>query len=256
MKVYGNEHAEFFLYDDPNRTKLIGNFCFDVPKTITGLGYLQHTTLTGGGYARTTNAIVETTNIYETNEPCCKIDITRLEGSGNVIIGNTTTGFFTINGVSNPTVTISPNVDYTITAEGNIIVHHWGPYAESGPKVVTITVTGICQCEEITETKTIYVYPKPPKPFNSPTSAEKSAVREVDSQLRVYPNPVSGVITVEDSEEIKKIELIDAAGKVLEEIPVRDLKTVTVDFTSKPLGVYTLKITTATQTKVEQVIKK
>lgn len=255
VKVYGNEHAEFFLYDDPNRTKLVGSFCFDVPKTIMGLGYLQHTTLTGAGYARNTHAIVETTNIYETNEPCCKIDIHNLSGGGNVIIGQGTTGYYSVSGVENPYITVSPNVDYYVTADGILVVTNWGPWDGQGPKIVTITVRGICQCEEIVETKTIYVYPRGIK--KEVTSAEKvKPSRTLDGHVRVYPNPVSGAITVEHSEPIKKILLIDPTGKVLEELTVADLKTVSMDLSARPMGLYTLKIITENQTTVEQVIKK
>lgn len=251
LSIYGNQHGELFLYDDPNRTKLVGSFCFDVPDKIKGLGYLQHTTLTGAGYARNTNAIVETTNIYETNEPCCKIDIDRLEG-GNVIYGNDTPGYFTIHRVQNPVVSISPAADYYITADGILVVTNWGPWDGEGPKVVTITVTGICQCEEITETETIYIYPRPKMLV---PETPKTTVRQ-ESKIRVYPNPVSGVITVENTEAIQKITLIDATGKVLEELTVNDLKTVSMDLSSRPMGVYSLKIITATQTSVEQVIKR
>jgi len=250
VMVYGNQHAELFLYDDPGRTHLIGSFCFDVSDKINGLAYLQHTTLTGAGYARNTYAIVETTNIYETNEPCCKIDIQNLQG-GNVIYGTNTPGYFSIGGVKDPVVSISPAADYYITGDGILVVNYWGPWDGEGPKIVTITVTGICQCEEITETKTIYVYPKSKHLSESP----RAEVRQ-DSQIKIYPNPASGTITVENPEAIKKISLIDATGKVLEEILVNDLKQVSMDLSSRPMGLYTLKIVTASQTKMEQIIKK
>jgi|GEM_PF-5996293 len=253
VSVYGNEHAEFFLYSDPNRTKLVDKFCFDIPKTVNGLGYLQHTTLTGAGYVRTTNAIVETTNIYVTDERCCKIDIRRLEG-GNVIYGTGTPGYFSISGVDNPVVSISPAAEYYITADGILVVTSWGPYDGDGtePKVVTITVTGICQCVEISTTYTVYVYPKPKKLLSE---TPKNNVR-AESQIRVFPNPVSGILTVENAEEIQQIVLIDATGKELETIAVDNLKTATIDLTSRPMGIYSLKIVTASETKMEQIIKK
>ena len=101
-------------------------------------------------------------------------------------------------------------------------------------------------------TYTVYVYPKPKK-FLSETP--KNGVKG-ESQIRVFPNPVSGLLTVENAEEIQKIVLIDGTGKELEALTVDNLKTATIDLSSRPMGLYSLKIVTKTQTKMEQVIKK
>lgn len=167
-RVYNNGMGELFLYSNQPRTILVGRICFSIPTTINQLSFLQHAIHSGGGTARETTAWVDNTDITQNSSlECCNI----LINGPNVICYDpshpitqnytvTTTG----TGVS---YSVSPSdVGYTVNSNGSITINNWGTMPSANPKVITITATAICQCEEISTTKTIYLYKDLDASFN------------------------------------------------------------------------------------------
>ena len=79
-----------------------------------------------------------------------------------------------------------------------------------------------------------------------------NAVFEKDDSINVSPNPTSGIVNINSNFNIKKVELYDVQGRVLE---THIGETKTIDISEKANGIYFLKITTEKGSKVEKVIK-
>jgi trimeric autotransporter adhesin len=62
-----------------------------------------------------------------------------------------------------------------------------------------------------------------------------------DSQVRLYPNPTTGIITIESIQAIKNIDLIDAQGKTVRSIPRQDG---VIDLSTYASQLYIIKIQT------------
>ncbi|WP_300666436.1 hypothetical protein, partial [Fluviicola sp.] len=75
LQVYGNGRGELTFFSNIDRTMRVGGFCFEVPKTIRGLTFLNHGTSAGGHSIRETSGWVDNTNIYRTGNACCQINI-------------------------------------------------------------------------------------------------------------------------------------------------------------------------------------
>ncbi|MNJ85304.1 hypothetical protein D3C87_27740 [compost metagenome] len=164
MQIYGNGRGELTLFSNTLRTIRVGSFCFDVPQTIRGLGFLNHGTSAGGGYDRHTSGWVDNAAIYKTGDSCCQINVK----GPNVICNPNRTERYSIETTgSSPSVTISPSdVLFTMNTGGQgFTIVDWGTIT-SAPKEVTITVTSLCGCEEITTTYIVYVYPNLNPIFN------------------------------------------------------------------------------------------
>ena len=79
-----------------------------------------------------------------------------------------------------------------------------------------------------------------------------NTVFEKDDSINVSPNPTSGTININSNFNIKKVELYDVQGRVLE---TQIGETKTIDISEKANGIYFLKITSEKGSKVEKVIK-
>lgn len=75
-----------------------------------------------------------------------------------------------------------------------------------------------------------------------------------NDNLKIYPNPTSGFVSINSNEKIKSIELIDAQGRIINAILVNDTK-LDLDISTYSNGIYFLKITTDKGSKVEKIIK-
>lgn len=73
----------------------------------------------------------------------------------------------------------------------------------------------------------------------------------VKSTLKVYPNPVSNIFSVQTDEKIKSIELYDTLGRKIKSLPTE--KTNTLEGVAK--GVYFLKVKTDAKEHIEKIIK-
>ncbi len=79
-----------------------------------------------------------------------------------------------------------------------------------------------------------------------------NAIFEKDDSINVSPNPTNSKININCNNNVKKIELYDVQGRVLE---THIGETKTLDISEKTNGIYFLKITTEKGSKVEKVIK-
>lgn len=72
------------------------------------------------------------------------------------------------------------------------------------------------------------------------------------SELSIYPNPATDMITINSISKVNQVDVFDTAGK---KVNVK-LDANTVNVSSLPKGAYVMKITTAGSTEVKKFIKK
>lgn len=106
-----------------------------------------------------------------------------------------------------------------------------------------------CKCHEPYQSRNHTKYSKPLKKYKSGGSAYKSESAGLQddalTSIRVYPNPFFHELTIElgqAKQNLKKIELIDFAGKTVWESPSRGEEFVRISRTNLPDGIYFLKI--------------
>lgn len=73
-------------------------------------------------------------------------------------------------------------------------------------------------------------------------------------EVRIYPNPTNGVVTVEANQTIEDVFLMDAQGRKVAAIAA-DSNMVSCDFSSFATGIYYLKIATASGTSTQKVVR-
>lgn len=76
-----------------------------------------------------------------------------------------------------------------------------------------------------------------------------------DVTISVYPNPTSGIVTIEGKSNLKSIQLFDVQGRLLQTKLQNDVSA-SIDISDKSNGIYFLKITSETGIKVEKILKK
>lgn len=78
----------------------------------------------------------------------------------------------------------------------------------------------------------------------------------LESIISIYPNPVkdSVNVTIKDNAIIKSIELFDIQGRLLQTQIINEIQT-ELNISSKPNGIYFIKINTDRGTKVEKLVK-
>lgn len=162
LKVFGNGVGSLSVYTDSERKTQLrnGEICFNVPQTVNGLTYLQHSTSSAAGLSRITSGWIDNTKICKTQKSCCQIS---LNGENVFCNASTSNATFTLTGsgnLANSRIEILPN-DVEQSRNGNTLtITRWGQIT-SAPKKYTITSkTTSCECGEIKDVKTIYVYPK------------------------------------------------------------------------------------------------
>ncbi|MCD0465173.1 T9SS type A sorting domain-containing protein [Flavobacterium sp. ENC] len=77
---------------------------------------------------------------------------------------------------------------------------------------------------------------------------------EMDKSITLYPNPTTGNVTINCDNTIKKIELFDVQGRILQ-TKIEDSNATQLNISNRANGLYFVRITTANGTKVEKVIK-
>lgn len=78
---------------------------------------------------------------------------------------------------------------------------------------------------------------------------------ETDASVRMYPNPVSGMLNIEAASAIKTIDLFDVNGRLLQ-TSIRDDYKATIDMGRYNPGIYILKTTTANGVKIQKLVKR
>lgn len=77
---------------------------------------------------------------------------------------------------------------------------------------------------------------------------------ETDKSVTLYPNPTKGNVNINCDNTIKKIELFDVQGRILQ-TKIENNNAVQLNISNKPNGLYFIRITTENGMKVEKVIK-
>ena len=70
--------------------------------------------------------------------------------------------------------------------------------------------------------------------------------------MQLYPNPVQSVLSVQSQESIKSLQLYDISGKL---IFTSEKNVNQIDFSNYTNGIYFLKISTASASVVEKILK-
>ena len=76
----------------------------------------------------------------------------------------------------------------------------------------------------------------------------------IDNSIVVSPNPTASNVTINGNNNIKSVQVYDVQGRLLETKVMDDLKT-TINLSEKTNGIYFLKITSDTGSKVEKIVK-
>lgn len=75
-----------------------------------------------------------------------------------------------------------------------------------------------------------------------------------DESITVFPNPTASIININCNNTVKKVELYDVQGRLLQ-IQMVDSTTTSLDISSKTSGIYFAKITSEKGVKVEKISK-
>ena len=73
--------------------------------------------------------------------------------------------------------------------------------------------------------------------------------------IKIFPNPVEDVLTIESADEMVKIHLFDLVGNAIFQKKQKGKQT-TIQLTTVPAGIYNLRITTTNGDYIEKIIKK
>lgn len=73
--------------------------------------------------------------------------------------------------------------------------------------------------------------------------------------LKVYPNPVNDMLTIQSGSVISSVQIVDIYGKVIQDITAAS-ENVSVAFGGYASGIYFVKISDGTGTKTQKVIKR
>jgi len=76
----------------------------------------------------------------------------------------------------------------------------------------------------------------------------------IDSSVKIYPNPVKDVFTVDADTAIESLELYDVQGRLLQ-ISTAGSNSASFDMSSRQRGIYFLKVYTDKSIKVERILK-
>ncbi len=77
----------------------------------------------------------------------------------------------------------------------------------------------------------------------------------VFKEIKIYPNPVTSILNISNSEAMSKIEVTDMLGRTLSTKVLNDLET-KIDMSNLPNGTYLIQVTTDNANKTFKVIKK
>lgn len=94
-------------------------------------------------------------------------------------------------------------------------------------------------------------------PFPSPTNCNISAISNINNNysldIKIFPNPSSGIIRIE-ANEMKQIEIINISGNIVKTININNLDIQNIDINNQAKGIYFLKVITANGTISKKII--
>ena len=84
---------------------------------------------------------------------------------------------------------------------------------------------------------------------------DNSIAEQVQNSLQVYPNPTSGLVTIQSGAQIDEVIVYDMTGRAVQTL---NLSTVLVDLNLSALaqGTYVVEVITANGTQTVRVIKR
>ncbi|GAB5399236.1 MAG: hypothetical protein Aureis2KO_08210 [Aureisphaera sp.] len=71
--------------------------------------------------------------------------------------------------------------------------------------------------------------------------------------LKIFPNPTKGVLNIESTYRIDKIEMLSVHGQIINEYDLHEIKS--IDLTHIENGLYILKIYSFNQITVRKILK-
>ncbi|HMI06287.1 MAG TPA: T9SS type A sorting domain-containing protein [Flavobacterium sp.] len=99
-----------------------------------------------------------------------------------------------------------------------------------------------------------YNFPVETNPAETTFAVLSNTVFAKDNSVSVYPNPAKQLVNIKADTNIKTIEIFDIQGRILETV-LENGTTATLNIATKSSGIYFLKITTTTGSKVEKLVK-
>jgi hypothetical protein len=90
------------------------------------------------------------------------------------------------------------------------------------------------------------------------TTSGASLLENDLSAITIYPNPSSDILNIDlssASEEVKSISIVDITGKLIQTIDVLENANISLNVSSFASGLYHVKISSATNSIVRQIIK-
>lgn len=195
--------------------------------------------------------------------------------SGCYVKDTTTSSSITVAVTQPPSITNQPadlaltdgsNVQFSIVATGSGLSYQWqtdngsgfnnitngGQYSGATTDVLTITsitqsnnnqkfrcIVSVGVCPVTSDEADLMVNPVGVENINYP-------------DIKVYPNPVTNVLTVISSDNINKLDVINLVGKKIYS-QVHNVKELEIDMSSYPAGIYIVKVNNAS---VVRIVKK
>lgn len=90
--------------------------------------------------------------------------------------------------------------------------------------------------------------------ISSTQSLNSDEFENSNETVKIYPNPTTSIVNVNCNTTIHRLELFDIQGRILETNLVQESNS-KIDVSSRPKGVYFLKIETQQGSKVKKIIK-
>ncbi len=87
--------------------------------------------------------------------------------------------------------------------------------------------------------------------------ASNTEIENINSDVyhtTVYPNPTSGILTINSSEKINAIEIYNILGEKISGTPIPLLNNAAVDLSSQSKGIYFVKIYNGSKIRTEKII--
>ena len=73
--------------------------------------------------------------------------------------------------------------------------------------------------------------------------------------IKIYPNPSTGIINIKSDGNIEKVEIFDINGKQIKQIPLNN-KLSSIDLSKNAKGIYFVKLISGDTVSVQKVILK
>lgn len=91
--------------------------------------------------------------------------------------------------------------------------------------------------------------------YSQPASLNNNQFENQKSRIKVYPNPVTDILTISNSELISKVEVIDMLGRTISSNIINDLET-KLEVSNLSTGTYLVQVTIDNSFETFKIIKK